>query len=109
MHLPGNDLPSSARIGIRELRAELATFVRQAGAGDRILISVDGRPVAQLGPIQPDGEPTLHDLAAAGLVRLPGRDDHPSEPPATSVPVDALPDHVMAELRGHQPSRTTRR
>jgi len=72
-------------------------------------VSVDGRPVAQLGPIQPEGAPTLDELAAAGLVRLPGRADHPGEPPIAAMPVDVRPDHVLAELRGDQPGRSTRR
>ena len=41
------------RLGVRELRNQTAATVRRAGGGERILITVDGRPVAQLGPIDP--------------------------------------------------------
>lgn len=72
------------RIGIRELRAHAAAAVRRAGAGERIVITVDGRPVAQLGPLDPlDAEPTLEDLAARGLVRLANRPDRPE--PTTMI------------------------
>ena len=58
-------------IGTRELRANLAAALRQVGAGERLVITVDGRPVAQLGPLEPAGSPTLADLAASGLVEPP--------------------------------------
>src|SRR4029079_14955940 len=41
------------QIGIRDLRNQSAAAVRRAGAGEWIVITVDGRPVAQLGPIEP--------------------------------------------------------
>lgn len=88
------------RIGVRELRNQVATVVRRAGGGERIVVTVDGRPVAQLGPLEPAPEPTIDDLAAAGLVRLPGRPDHPRAPEPFPVPVDVRPASVIAELRG---------
>lgn len=72
-----------ATIGIRELRADLAAAVRRAGSGERLVVTVDGRPVAVLGPLTPDGPATLADLAARGLVSLPARADRP--PPAVEV------------------------
>ena len=49
-------------LGIRELRANLAAAARRAGAGERVVITVDGEPVAQLGPVEPtDAELTIHD------------------------------------------------
>src|SRR5213592_4960645 len=43
------------RVGIRELRNDVAAVVRRAAAGERITVTVDGRPVAQLGPLEPAG------------------------------------------------------
>lgn len=89
------------RLGIRELRNHTATAVRRAGAGERIVITVDGRPVAQLGPIEPiDAAPTLEDLAARGLVVLPRRPDRPR--PQVLVPLWAGTriDHLLREVRG---------
>ena len=88
------------RVGVRELRNQVASVVRRAGAGERIVVTVDGEPVAQLGPLEPTGRPTLDDLAAAGLVRLPGRPDRPGPPEPFGVPVDVRLASVMAELRG---------
>ena len=88
------------RIGVRELRGNVAALLRRAGDGERIIVTVDGEPVAQLAPLEATGPPTLDDLAAAGLVRLPHRDDKPGPPEPFGVPVDVRPDAVMAELRG---------
>ena len=89
------------RIGVRELRNATASAVRRAGGGERIVITVDGRPMAQLGPIEPaDGSLTLDDLAARGLVTLPRRTDRgPSE---LSVPVWAgfRLDRLLVDVRG---------
>lgn len=72
------------RLGVRELRNQAATAIRRAGAGERIVITVDGRPVAQLGPLDPGHHPvTLPDLAVRGLVVLPRRTDRPG--PGTTV------------------------
>ena len=42
-------------MNIRELRANLAAAVRQAEAGHRVVITVGGRPIAQLGPLDHGG------------------------------------------------------
>jgi prevent-host-death family protein len=88
-------------MGIRELRANLAAVVRRAGAGERIVVSVDGRPVAQLGPLGTDQDaPTLEDLAARGLLVLPRRPDRP-DPAATVEPwAGARLDRLLQEIRG---------
>jgi prevent-host-death family protein len=89
------------RLGIRELRANVAAVVRRASAGERITITVDGVPVAQLGPLDPTPAAlTLDDLVAAGLAHPPGRRDRPGDAEPEDVPVDARPDRVLDELRG---------
>jgi prevent-host-death family protein len=89
------------RVGIRELRNNVAAVVRRAAGGERITITVDGVPAAQLGPLSPGRDAlTLDDLVAAGLAQPPGRRDHPPAADAEDVPVDARPDSVLDELRG---------
>lgn len=88
------------RIAIRELRNQVAAVVRRAGAGERIVITVDGRPVAQLGPLSTDDTPTLDDLVAAGLARAPRRHDRPEPPEPIDPPIDARTGTVLEELRG---------
>jgi prevent-host-death family protein len=88
------------RVGIRELRNNVAAVVRRAGAGERVVVTVDGVPTAQLGPLDPATAATLDDLVAAGLARPPGRRDRPGPPPAEDAPVDVRPERALDELRG---------
>lgn len=90
------------RVGIRELRNQVAAVVRRAAAGERVVITVDGQPVAMLGPLSvgPEG-PTIDDLVAAGLLVPPNRADHPPAPPdAATLPIDARSARALAEVRG---------
>lgn len=86
-------------MGVRELRENLAATLRQAGAGQRVVVTVDGRPVAQLGPLEATGAPVLSELAAAGLVEPPRR-SHPEVPEATDAAIDVRLDRILDEVRG---------
>jgi prevent-host-death family protein len=89
------------RLGVRELRNQTAAAVRRAGAGERIVITVDGRPVAQLGPIEPpDRTVTLDDLAARGLVTLPRRADRAAPEVSVEVWAGFRLDRVLRDVRG---------
>lgn len=86
---------------IRRLRAELATAVRRAQAGEVAVVTVGGRPAAQLGPVgaTASSAPTLADLVARGAVVTPRRTD-------TYRPGDAVPvwrgsrlDRVLDDVR----------
>ena len=97
-----DDDAGRARLGVRDLRNHVAAALRRAESGERIVITVDGRPVAQLGPLRPDGAPpTLADLAATGLLEPPRidraerADAAPEDPP-----VDVRVDRILDELRG---------
>jgi prevent-host-death family protein len=49
----------------RELRNQAGAVLRRAEQGERFTITIDGRPVAELGPLPGAHEPaTLADLAA---------------------------------------------
>lgn len=88
-------------IGVRELRANVAGSLRAAAAGDRLVVTVSGLPVAQLGPLEAsDAHPTLTHLVAAGLVIAPRRTDPP--PLDRTVPAWAgvRIDRLLRELRG---------
>ena len=87
-------------IGTRALRANLAGALRQVAAGERLVITVDGRPVAQLGPIEAAGAPTLTDLAASGLVDPPRRTRPTAVPDPADPAVDVRLDRVLTEVRG---------
>jgi prevent-host-death family protein len=89
------------RVAVRQLRNDVAAVVRRAGSGERVIVTVDGRPVAQLGPVEPTGHPTLDDLVASGLVEPP-RSDHrpPADPPLLRFQIDSRPDRLLREVRG---------
>jgi prevent-host-death family protein len=88
------------RIGIRDLRANAAVNVRRAAAGERLTVTVGGRPVAQLGPLEAGTDASLDALLASGQLLAPRRYDR-------SVPSDPIPvfagvrlDRLLRELRG---------
>ncbi len=84
---------------MRQLRNQVAAVVRRAGRGERLVVTVDGRPVAQLGPLEPDGRVELDDLVAAGLVDPPAA-AVPPRPDARPVAADVRVERVIEELRG---------
>jgi prevent-host-death family protein len=88
------------QVGVRELRASLADAVRRAEAGERVVVTVGGRPVAQLGPLDPGLRgPTIEDLVDRGLLVRARRPDRPD--PAVRIPLwaGARLDRVLAEIR----------
>lgn len=88
-------------IGIRDLRADLAATVRRAGAGQRVVISVDGRAIAQLGPIEAEqGQTVLADLVASGAVVAPRRTDEARLTAPVPVWSGVRLDRALKELRG---------
>jgi prevent-host-death family protein len=89
----------ASHVGVRELRNQVAAVVRRAASGDEVVVTVDGRPVARLVPLEPQGRATLDDLVAAGVVEPPGRPDRPSPPAPAMVPIDLDIDAVLDEVR----------
>ena len=89
-------------MNVRTLRAQLAQALRRAEAGERIVVTVRGRPVAQLGPVKPVpyAQPTIDDLVARGLLVRARGDDRPE--PALRVPLwaGARLDRLLREVRG---------
>ena len=84
---------------MRELRNQTAALIRRAGQGERVIVTVDGRPVAQLGPIERDGI-TLDDLVARGLLVAARRPDR-GRPGSTYAPYRGFRlDRALQELRG---------
>lgn len=77
----------------------MAAIVRRAAAGERLVITVDGRPVAALGPLDPSSGVTLDDLIGAGLVEPPRR-PRPTAPARADVPVDVRVARVLEDIRG---------
>ncbi len=79
------------QMGVRELRADLAAIVRRAGAGQAVLVSVAGRPMARLGPLDEALDPS---------VVPPRRLDPPRLGPPVAVWSGVRLDRALKELRG---------
>lgn len=88
------------RIAVRELRNQASKVVRRARAGERLVITVDGVPAAEIGPVSAAGRAaTLEELIATGAVvappvRTPSPQPRPVRAPSGRSSTDAL-----AELR----------
>lgn len=88
-------------IGMRELRADLAAHVRRASSGQRVVVSVDGRATAQLGPIEAEqGQTVFADLIAAGAIIAPRRTDLARATQPVPVWSGVRLDRALRELRG---------
>lgn len=68
--------PPKAEVGVRELHDQLSRYVRHAAEGGEVVVTMRGRRVARLSPI--DAADPLADLRARGLVREPTRRKRPS-------------------------------
>ena len=91
-----------AKVGTRELRANLATALRRAAAGERVIVTESGRPVAQLGPVDAPAGTTLDELVARGLVvppRRAPREHTASLPPAIDLHSGMRFDQIVRDLR----------
>jgi prevent-host-death family protein len=58
----------SERVGIRELRQDLSRYLRRVRAGERLIVTERGRPLAVVSPWADDGD-TISRLVADGRVR----------------------------------------
>ena len=88
------------RVGIRELRATAAAAVRRAEAGQRTVITVGGRPVAELAPLtSADVTRSLDELVAQGLLIAPRRGGAPNDVTIAVWQTLRL-DRLLREVRG---------
>jgi len=87
------------RIGIRELRNRVSEVIRRAQRGERILITSNGLPVAELGPISGSRTESLEELAEAGLLRLPRSGTHPPKPQPLPVRGGVTSGEILEDLR----------
>jgi antitoxin (DNA-binding transcriptional repressor) of toxin-antitoxin stability system len=88
-------------VGMRELRAELASHVGRAASGQTVLVRLNGRPVAALGPVgRTEAEPTMDGLAASGALVAARRADGRRAQGAVRVWRNARLDLLLREIRG---------
>lgn len=89
-------------LGIRELRERSATFIKRAGAGEQMIITVSGEPVAMLGPLTPleTRAVSLIDLVNNGSVIASRRRDKYQLPTAVTIHSGSRIDQTLREVRG---------
>jgi prevent-host-death family protein len=87
-------------IGVRDLRADLASYVRRAKAGETTVISIAGSPAAALAPLATSGDAQLSSLVASGALIAPRRAD--GQVAAGTVPTwaNVRLDRLLREIRG---------
>jgi prevent-host-death family protein len=99
---PGPGPDGLDRVGIRRLRNEVSALVKRAATGERIVITVDGQPTAQLGPLGSTEHPSLDDLAAAGLIDAPRQAGDLDVVAPLPVPADVRLDRLLDQIRGRR-------
>lgn len=55
-------------IGVRELKAQLSSVLRDVEKGERVRITSRGRPVAEIVPVAPEPSEAMKKLIAEGRV-----------------------------------------
>ena len=85
-----------AEVGIRELKNGLSKYIDRVRAGEEVIVTDRGRPVARLSSVDAS-EDRLADLVSAGLVRPPSsRERHV---PKRRIKAKAPVSDLVAEQR----------
>lgn len=94
--------PVHAReLGIRELREQSAKYVQRAGAGENIVVTVNGEPVALLGPLQSShAQLSITELIARTALIAPRRKDRFKLAEPIAVHSGARIDQLLRDVRG---------
>lgn len=74
-------LPAAATVGVRDLKNRLSAYLDRVKAGEEIIVTEHGRPIARLSAVGADVD-RMTALVDAGIVRVP---KSPRRLPATRV------------------------
>lgn len=90
------------RIGIRDLRQQASTYIRRAGAGEHIVVTISGQPAAVLSPLEAPqlGLLRIPDLIASGAVIAPRRTGEFRFGDPIIVHSGARIDQLLRQVRG---------
>lgn len=89
---------ATSHVAVRAFRQDLATMLRRAAAGEQLVVTVDGRPLATVGPLGGNA-PSLDALVAAGQLVAPRRRDRQRFDPQP-VWAGVRLDQAFTEVRG---------
>ena len=87
------------QVGIRELRQSASAVLRRVAAGETIVVTDRGRPVARILPIAQGGAQALID---AGLVRMPPTRMSDAPEPLVLEATSLTASEALAELRADE-------
>jgi len=88
------------RIAVRELRNQVSQVVRRARDGERMLITVDGVPVAEIGPVSAtERANSLAELIATRAVAGPRSRSGARPPRPVPAPSGRSSSSILRELR----------
>jgi len=88
------------RIAVRELRNQASRVVRRARAGERLIITVDGVPAAEIGPVSAaERAGSLDELIATGAIVAPRVRTDPRPPRPVRAPSGRSSSGVLRQLR----------
>ncbi|MBI5649497.1 MAG: type II toxin-antitoxin system prevent-host-death family antitoxin [Chloroflexi bacterium] len=60
-------------VGIRELKEQLARYIRHVKAGNTLIITERGKPVGRIVPVKSSVEDRMQELIKAGVIEWSGR------------------------------------
>jgi prevent-host-death family protein len=86
-----------SEVGVRELHDHLSRYVRHVAQGGEVLVTMRGRRVARLAPVD-EGDP-LADLRARGLVREPTQLKRPGTGRRRLAALEPVSDLVAKQRR----------
>jgi len=88
------------RIAVRELRNQASRVVRRARSGERLIITVDGVPAAEIGPVSnATRAPSIDELIVRGSVIAPRNRSAPPRPRPLRAPAGRSSSDVLRRLR----------
>jgi len=68
-------------IGVRDLKANLSSVLRDVEKGERVTVTSRGKPVAEIVPVEPERSEAMKKLIAEGRV-TPASRPLPMDPPS---------------------------
>jgi prevent-host-death family protein len=87
------------QVGVRELKQNASAVLRRVAAGESLVVTDRGRPVARLSPIRKGG---LQELIDAGLVTMPTGRLSDAPPPIALKPGQMTAGEALALAREHE-------
>ena len=85
-------------VGSRELKNHLRQYLQRVSAGEAVIITQHGRPVAKIVPIQSDLSCRLQMLVEEGVVKWNGQMLSPYRPKVVNTSGHLLSDLIVKEM-----------